>query len=106
MRLNCTVQMAKTAQEMEDWLRPLVDAGAEIFHCSQQRFREQELDGSDLNFADFPPASLAPCSEVAQGRSVHSEGPEFASCRITLISSQRDTTGVAHGTVMRYAGCQ
>lgn len=44
---------AKTPREMEDWLRPLVDAGVDIFHCSQRRFWEAEFDGSDLNFAGW-----------------------------------------------------
>ena len=47
------VQMAKTPQEMEAWLRPLADAGADIFHCSQRRFWEPEFEGSDLNFAGW-----------------------------------------------------
>lgn len=47
------VQMAKTPQEMEAWLRPLADAGADVFHCSQRRFWEPEFDGSDLNFAGW-----------------------------------------------------
>ena len=47
------VQMAKTPQEMEAWLRPLADAGADMFHCSQRRFWEPEFEGSDLNFAGW-----------------------------------------------------
>lgn len=47
------LQMAKTPQEMEQWLQPLVDAGVDIFHCSQRRFWEPEFDGSDLNFAGW-----------------------------------------------------
>jgi 2,4-dienoyl-CoA reductase-like NADH-dependent reductase (Old Yellow Enzyme family) len=47
------VQMAKTPQEMEAWLAPLADAGADIFHCSQRRFWEPEYEGSDLNFAGW-----------------------------------------------------
>ena len=47
------VQIAKTPQEMEAWLRPLADAGADIFHCSQRRFWEPEFEGSDLNFAGW-----------------------------------------------------
>jgi 2,4-dienoyl-CoA reductase-like NADH-dependent reductase (Old Yellow Enzyme family) len=45
--------MAKTPQEMETWLKPLVDAGADILHCSQRRFWEPEFEGSDLNFAGW-----------------------------------------------------
>ncbi len=47
------VKMAKTPQEMEAWLKPLADAGADIFHCSQRRFWEPEFPGSDLNFAGW-----------------------------------------------------
>lgn len=48
-----TNQLAKTPQEMEAWLAPLVDAGVDIFHCSQRRFWEPEFAGSDLNFAGW-----------------------------------------------------
>jgi 2,4-dienoyl-CoA reductase-like NADH-dependent reductase (Old Yellow Enzyme family) len=48
-----SVKMAKTPQELEAWLRPLSDAGADIFHCSQRRFWETEFEGSDLNFAGW-----------------------------------------------------
>ncbi len=46
-------RLAGTPQEMEAWLRPLADAGADIFHCSQRRFWEPEFEGSDLNFAGW-----------------------------------------------------
>ncbi|MEI7537433.1 MAG: NADH:flavin oxidoreductase, partial [Comamonadaceae bacterium] len=46
-------RLARTPQEMEDWLRPMADAGADIFHCSQRRFWESEFEGSDLNFAGW-----------------------------------------------------
>jgi 2,4-dienoyl-CoA reductase-like NADH-dependent reductase (Old Yellow Enzyme family) len=48
-----SVQMAQTPQELEAWLAPLADAGADIFHCSQRRFWEPEFEGSDLNFAGW-----------------------------------------------------
>jgi 2,4-dienoyl-CoA reductase-like NADH-dependent reductase (Old Yellow Enzyme family) len=38
---------------MEAWLAPLVQAGVDIFHCSQRRFWEPEFAGSDLNFAGW-----------------------------------------------------
>ncbi|HEY0976718.1 MAG TPA: NADH:flavin oxidoreductase [Flavobacteriales bacterium] len=46
-------KLARTPQEMEAWLTPLVAAGADILHCSQRRFWEPEFDGSDLNFAGW-----------------------------------------------------
>ncbi len=46
-------KLAKTAEEMEQWLTPMADAGIDIFHCSQRRFWEPEFEGSDLNFAGW-----------------------------------------------------
>ncbi len=46
-------KMAKTPAEMEAWLSPMVEAGIDIFHCSQRRFWEAEFEGSDLNFAGW-----------------------------------------------------
>jgi 2,4-dienoyl-CoA reductase-like NADH-dependent reductase (Old Yellow Enzyme family) len=46
-------RLAKTPAEMEAWLSPLADAGADAFHCSQRRFWEPEFEGSDLNFAGW-----------------------------------------------------
>ena len=47
------VKLAASPREMEAWLQPLADAGADAFHCSQRRFWEPEFDGSDLNFAGW-----------------------------------------------------
>ena len=46
-------RLAETPQELGAWLQPLVDAGADILHCSQRRFWEPEFEGSDLNFAGW-----------------------------------------------------
>jgi len=48
-----TARLAATPAEMEAWLEPLADAGADVFHCSQRRFWEPEFEGSDLNFAGW-----------------------------------------------------
>ncbi|MGO3741901.1 NADH:flavin oxidoreductase [Kerstersia sp.] len=52
-----TCKLASTPNEMADWLQPLVDAGADILHCSQRRFWEAEfpeIDGEQgLNFAGW-----------------------------------------------------
>ena len=48
-----TAKMAHDPKEMEAWLSPLADAGADILHCSQRRFWEPEFDGSGLNFAGW-----------------------------------------------------
>ena len=46
-------RLASTPDEMLAWLRPLIDAGVDVFHCSQRRFWEPEFEGSDLNFAGW-----------------------------------------------------
>ena len=50
-------RMAETPDAMTDWLMPLVEAGADILHCSQRRFWEPEfpdVDGDEgLNFAGW-----------------------------------------------------
>ena len=46
-------RLAPTPKDMEAWLQPLAEAGADVFHCSQRRFWEPEFDGSDLNFAGW-----------------------------------------------------
>jgi len=46
-------KMARSPQDMADWLIPLADAGVDIFHCSQRRFWEPEFEDSDLNFAGW-----------------------------------------------------
>ncbi|ESQ73610.1 NADH:flavin oxidoreductase [Asticcacaulis sp. AC402] len=48
---------AATPAELSDWLKPMIDAGVDMFHCSQRRFWEAEFPeadgGSDLNFAGW-----------------------------------------------------
>ncbi len=50
-------RLAPTPAELEAWLRPLVEAGVDLLHCSQRRFWEPEfpeLDGEHgLNFAGW-----------------------------------------------------
>ncbi|MFN3521964.1 MAG: NADH:flavin oxidoreductase [Phenylobacterium sp.] len=47
------VKLAHDPKALEAWLGALVDAGADILHCSQRRFWEPEFEGSDLNFAGW-----------------------------------------------------
>ncbi|TVP88194.1 MAG: 12-oxophytodienoate reductase [Pseudomonadaceae bacterium] len=48
-----TARLAPTPELLEQFLQPLVDAGVDIFHCSQRRFWEPEFEGSDLNLAGW-----------------------------------------------------
>lgn len=48
-------RLAHTPDELESFLRPLVDAGVDILHCSTRRFWEPEFPelGSDMNLAGW-----------------------------------------------------
>jgi 2,4-dienoyl-CoA reductase-like NADH-dependent reductase (Old Yellow Enzyme family) len=46
-------KLAKTPAELEQFLRPLADAGVDIFDCSQRRFWDAEFEGSSLNLAGW-----------------------------------------------------
>jgi 2,4-dienoyl-CoA reductase-like NADH-dependent reductase (Old Yellow Enzyme family) len=46
-------KLAQNPAELESFLEPLVDAGVDLFHCSQRRFWEPEFEGSSLNLAGW-----------------------------------------------------
>ena len=46
-------RLAETPEQLEAILRPIVDAGIDLFDCSQRRFWEPGFAGSDLNLAGW-----------------------------------------------------
>jgi len=48
-----SAKLAANPSELEAFLRPLVDAGADVLHCSTRRFWDPEFEGSDLNLAGW-----------------------------------------------------
>ncbi|MDP3979544.1 MAG: NADH:flavin oxidoreductase [Pseudomonas sp.] len=48
-----SARLVETPQALEAFLKPLSDAGVDIFHCSTRRFWEPEFEGSDLNLAGW-----------------------------------------------------
>jgi 2,4-dienoyl-CoA reductase-like NADH-dependent reductase (Old Yellow Enzyme family) len=46
-------RLTNTPEELAEFLKPLSDAGVDIFHCSQRRFWESEFEGSDMNLAGW-----------------------------------------------------
>ncbi len=48
-----TAKLAQTPAEFEAFLRPLADAGVDIFHCSTRRYWEPAFEGSPLNLAGW-----------------------------------------------------
>ncbi len=48
-----SAKLAHTPEELERFLKPLADAGVDVFHCSTRRFWEPEFEGSTLNLAGW-----------------------------------------------------
>ncbi|EZP79338.1 NADH:flavin oxidoreductase [Novosphingobium resinovorum] len=48
-----TARAWPTPEDLAKFLKPLVEAGVDIFHCSQRRYWEPEFPGSDLNLAGW-----------------------------------------------------
>jgi 2,4-dienoyl-CoA reductase-like NADH-dependent reductase (Old Yellow Enzyme family) len=46
-------RLAHTPHELETFLKPMIDAGVDVFHCSTRRFWEPEFDGSPMNLAGW-----------------------------------------------------
>jgi 2,4-dienoyl-CoA reductase-like NADH-dependent reductase (Old Yellow Enzyme family) len=46
-------RLAPTPDELERFLAKLVDAGADVLHCSTRRYWEPEFEGSDMNLAGW-----------------------------------------------------
>lgn len=51
--IDYTAKLVTNAEELQQFLEPLVNAGVDIFHCSTRRFWEPEFEGSELNFAGW-----------------------------------------------------
>ena len=50
-QLDFEAQVATNANELEAWLTPMVDAGADIFHASTRKFWQPAFADSELSFA-------------------------------------------------------
>lgn len=48
-----SARLAETPEKLEAFLKVFVDAGVDIFHCSQRRWWEPEFEGSDMNLAGW-----------------------------------------------------
>ncbi len=46
-------RLAENPAELETFLNVFVEAGVDMFHCSQRRYWEPEFEGSDLNLAGW-----------------------------------------------------
>ncbi len=48
-----SARLVETPEALEAFLKPLSEAGVDIFHCSTRRFWEPEFEGSELNLAGW-----------------------------------------------------
>ncbi|MDD0975181.1 NADH:flavin oxidoreductase [Pseudomonas fontis] len=48
-----SARLVQDAEALEAFLKPLSEAGVDIFHCSTRRFWEPEFEGSQLNLAGW-----------------------------------------------------
>jgi 2,4-dienoyl-CoA reductase-like NADH-dependent reductase (Old Yellow Enzyme family) len=48
-----SARLVQTVEELDAFLKPLSEAGVDIFHCSTRRFWEPEFEGSELNLAGW-----------------------------------------------------
>ncbi|MNP27036.1 NADH oxidase [compost metagenome] len=48
-----SARLVETPEALAAFLKPLSDAGVDIFHCSTRRFWEPEFEGSALNLAGW-----------------------------------------------------
>ena len=48
-----SARLCQTPEELGRFVRPLAEAGVDIFHCSTRRFWEPEFEGSPLNLAGW-----------------------------------------------------
>jgi len=68
-------RLARTPEELAQFLGPLTGAGVDIFHCSTRRFWEPEFAGSSLNLAGWTKQLTGhPCITVG---SVGLQGDDF-----------------------------
>jgi 2,4-dienoyl-CoA reductase-like NADH-dependent reductase (Old Yellow Enzyme family) len=51
--VDYAAKLVDTPQELEELLAPVVEAGVDLFDCSQRRFWEPTFEGSDLNLAGW-----------------------------------------------------
>lgn len=65
---KCDTPLARTPEELSDFLLPLRDAGVDIFHCVGKHFAQPEFAGSGLGLAGW--------TRIITGKPVISTGEE------------------------------
>jgi len=92
-----SARMCNTPEELDAFLKPLVNAGVDIFHCSTRRFWEKEFEGSDMNLAGWT-RKLTGKPAITVG-SVGLNAGFIDEDKRDMI----DASGVAHGNINELA---
>jgi 2,4-dienoyl-CoA reductase-like NADH-dependent reductase (Old Yellow Enzyme family) len=106
-------RLANNPEELEEFLRPLSDAGVDIFHCSTRRFWLPEFEGSDLNLAGWtrkitgkPSITVGSISleeefldEKARGIAEHSEPASIGNLATRLKNDEFDLVAVGRSLI-------
>jgi len=76
-------KIAKTPEELEQFLTTLSDAGVDVFHCSTRRFWQPEFEGSDLNLAGWAKKLIG--KPVITVGSIGLDDPSWAGAKSTDV---------------------
>ena len=111
--MNYNARLANNPEELEQFLKPLSDAGVDVFHCSTRRFWQSEFEGSDLNLAGWtreitgkPVVTVGSISleedfldEQTRGNAVHSEPASIGNLAIWLKRGDFDLVAVGRSLI-------
>jgi 2,4-dienoyl-CoA reductase-like NADH-dependent reductase (Old Yellow Enzyme family) len=106
-------RLVNSPEELAQFLKPLCDAGVDVFHCSTRRFWQPEFEGSDLNLAGWtkkitgkPAITVGSISleedfldEQARGISEHSEPASIGNLATLLERGDFDLVAVGRSLI-------
>lgn len=106
-------RLVNSPEELEQFLKPLCDAGVDVFHCSTRRFWQPEFEGSDLNLAGWtkkitgkPSITVGSISleedfldEQARGISEHSEPASIGNLATLLERGDFDLVAIGRSLI-------
>ncbi|PQP81178.1 12-oxophytodienoate reductase [Paenibacillus sp. PCH8] len=85
---NYDARLVETPEQLEQFLKPLIAAGVDIFHCSTRRFWLPEFEGSELNLAGW--------TQKLSGKPAISVGSVGLEAEFVDRSAENQGTGDAH----------
>ena len=106
-------RLVNSAEELAQFLKPLCEAGVDVFHCSTRRFWQPEFEGSELNLAGWtkkitgkPSITVGSVSleddfldEQARGISEHSEPASIGNLAALLDRGDFDLVAIGRSLI-------